>query len=133
LPNLEAAMNVLILLGHGSRDASGLRPLAQICAWTRAARPDWDVREAYLSLNQPTLEACLEGLQREGVDRVRILPMLVSRGHHLNVELPSLLEGLRARYPNLVLELLPHLGADPAIVDLVLRRVAPLPAFVREA
>jgi sirohydrochlorin ferrochelatase len=117
-------MNALILLAHGSRDPLGAQPLAQIRAWVKAARPDLDVREAYLSLNQPTLEACLESLHHEGCRDAVVLPLLVSRGHHLNVELPVLLSDLQARFPALALTVGPHLGADAAIVDLVLARAA---------
>jgi sirohydrochlorin ferrochelatase len=121
---LEDRLNALILLAHGSRDPLGSQPLAQIKRWVQSARPDLDVREAYLSLNEPTLEACLQGLHHEGCAQATVLPMLVSRGHHLNVELPVLIDDLQARFPSLRLSVSPHLGSDAAIVDLVLARAA---------
>lgn len=117
-------MKALVLLAHGSRDPLGSQPLAQIRAWVESAQPGLRVREAYLSLNQPNLEQCLEDLHHEGHREVTVLPMLVARGQHLNVELPLLLQDLQARFPLLRLSLSPHLGADGAIVDLVLARAA---------
>lgn len=115
-------MKTLVLLAHGSRDPQGRQPLAQIRQWVQDATPDMHVREAYLSLNEPSLEACLEALNNEGVREATVLPMLVARGHHLNVELPVILDDLQARFPSLRLSLSPHLGADTGIVGLVLAR-----------
>lgn len=126
-------MKALVLLAHGSRDPLSAAPLAQVRAWVQAAQPDLSVHEAYLSLNQPSLEACLQSLHHAGRQDVTVLPMLVSRGHHLNVELPALLQDLQQRFPTLRLRLSPHLGADAGIVELVLQRASqalslPLPA-----
>lgn len=115
-------MKTLILLAHGSRDPQGRQPLAQIRAWVQEAQPQLRVCEAYLSLNEPGLEACLEGLNLDGVREATVLPMLVARGHHLNVELPVILDDLQARFPLLRLSVSPHLGADTGIVGLVLAR-----------
>jgi sirohydrochlorin ferrochelatase len=116
-------LKALILLAHGSRDPLGLQPLAQIRAWVQAAQPDLVVREAYLSLNQPSLEDCVQDLHHSGHVVVTVLPLLVARGQHLNVELPLLMRDLQDRFPALSLRLGPHLGADEAIVGLVLQRV----------
>lgn len=119
----EAPLKTLVLLAHGSRDPGGApQPLAQIRAWVQAAQPHLSVHEAYLSLNQPSLEACLENLHHQGHRDIVVLPMLVARGQHLNVELPLILQDLQLRFPGLRLSISPHLGADSALVDLVLRR-----------
>lgn len=115
-------MKALVLLAHGSRDPLGLQPLEQIRTWVQAAQPDLQVVQAYLSLNQPSLEDCLQNLHHAGVAEATVLPMLVARGQHLNVELPLLLADLQLRFPGLKLSVGPHLGADSAIVDLVLAR-----------
>jgi sirohydrochlorin cobaltochelatase len=117
-------LKALILLAHGSRDPLGTQPLAQIRAWVQAAQPELLVREAYLSLNQPSLEDCVEDLHHSGHDSVTVLPLLVARGQHLNVELPLLMRGLQERFPAMSLRLGPHLGADEAIVGLVLARMS---------
>lgn len=117
-------MKALVLLAHGSRDPLGLQPLEQIRSWVQAARPDLQVAQAYLSLNQPSLEDCLQSLHHAGVSEATVLPMLVARGQHLNVELPLLLADLQLRFPGLALRVGPHLGADDGIVPLVLARAA---------
>lgn len=117
-------MRALVLLAHGSRDPQGAQPLAQIRDWVATASPELSVHQAYLSLNQPSLEACLESLHHAGHTEVTVLPMLVARGQHLNVELPVILQDLQARFQGLRLSVSPHLGADDAIVGLVLSRSA---------
>lgn len=123
-------MKALVLLAHGSRDPLGPQPLEQVRAWVQAAQPGVRVAQAYLSLNRPGLEDCLQSLHHAGVREAIVLPMLVARGRHLNVELPLLLADLQLRFPGLRLSVGPHLGADAAIVDLVLarsRQARPLP------
>ena len=126
-------MKTLVLLAHGSRDPLGRQPLTQIRQWVQEAQPELRVVEAYLSLNEPSLETCLEALNNDGVREATVLPMLVARGHHLNVELPVMLDDLQARFPSLSLSLSPHLGADTGIVGLVLARAGQAAPLVKSA
>jgi sirohydrochlorin cobaltochelatase len=115
-------MKAMVLLAHGSREAGGPRPLADIRDWVQAQAPDVRVVDAYLTLNQPNLGDCLAALAAQGCQEAAVVPLFVSKGHHLNVELPALLAHWQAEIPGLTLSLAPHLGADGAIAKLVLRR-----------
>jgi sirohydrochlorin cobaltochelatase len=115
-------MKAMVLLAHGSREAGGPRPLAAIRDWVQPWAPGFRVVDAYLTLNQPDLGSCLKGLAAEGFTQATVVPLFVSQGHHLNVEIPALLAHWRSEIPGLGLSLSPHLGADGAIAKLVLRR-----------
>jgi|GEM_PF-628330 sirohydrochlorin cobaltochelatase len=115
-------MKALVLLAHGSREAGGPRPLAALCGWVQPLAPEARVVDAYLTLNQPDLGSCLTDLARQGFTEAAVVPLFVSKGHHLNVELPLLLAHWQGELPSLRLSLAPHLGADGAIAKLVLRR-----------
>lgn len=115
-------MKAVVLLAHGSREAGGPRPLAALCGWVQARLPEQRVVDAYLSLNQPDLGTCLNGLAADGFTEAAVVPLFVAKGHHLNSEVPALLEHWQERLPGLRLSLSPHLGADRAIASLVLRR-----------
>jgi sirohydrochlorin cobaltochelatase len=82
------------------------------------------VEASFLELAEPRLGDCLSRLHHEGCREITVLPLLVARGHHLSMELPGLLRDAQARHPGLRISLSPHLGADAAIVDLILARAA---------
>jgi sirohydrochlorin cobaltochelatase len=114
----------LVLLAHGSRNARNDRPLAQLRDWVQALAPRDRVVDAYLTLNQPDLRTCLRDLAAQGLSEAVVVPMFVAQGHHLNEEVPALLEALQAEFPRLRLSLSPHLGADAGLAALVLDRCA---------
>jgi sirohydrochlorin cobaltochelatase len=125
-------MKGLVLLAHGSRDPVWGQTLSQVRDWVQAARPDCRVEAAYLELAEPRLADCLAQLHHAGCGEITVLPLLVARGHHLSVELPGLLNDAQLRHPGLLLSLSPHLGADAAIVDLVLTRAAQAQPLAQE-
>jgi sirohydrochlorin cobaltochelatase len=117
-------MRALVLLAHGSRSARSDRPLAQLRDWVQVLAPQDRVVDAYLTLNQPDLRSCLRDLASQGLTEAVVIPMFVAQGHHLNEEVPALLEALQAEFIGLSLSLSPHLGADAGLAALVLDRSA---------
>ncbi|HXC65568.1 MAG TPA: CbiX/SirB N-terminal domain-containing protein [bacterium] len=117
-------MRALVLLAHGSRNARSDRPLAQLRDWVQVLAPDDRVVDAYLTLNQPDLRSCLRDLAAQGLAEAVVVPMFVAQGHHLNEEVPALLESLQAEFGGLRLSLSPHLGADAGLAALVMDRCA---------
>ena len=114
----------VILLGHGSRHPGLGRPFAGLQAWLQAdLGPGFRVEDAYLSLCPPTLDRALEILYQEGLRQVSVLPLFLVAGHHVSEELPQLLEAAGRRYPDLQLNLAPHLGALGDIVPLLRLRL----------
>lgn len=109
----------IVLLAHGSRDPLWRVPVEAVATRVRALEPQALVCCAYLELAEPGLAEGVEQLVSAGARTLRVVPLFFGAGKHLREDLPVLLQGLRERYPDLVFEVLPALGEDPRLLDLI--------------
>jgi sirohydrochlorin cobaltochelatase len=80
---------------------AGLEALA---AHMQPLLPEACVRIAYLEFCAPTLEEVVDALYTAGVLHITVVPsMLTSGGVHSEVDIPAILDLLRACYPDVVL------------------------------
>lgn len=108
----------LVLVAHGSRDPRSAATIASLAAVVRARRPGLDVRVAFLDLSAPRVGDVLAGL----TDAV-IVPVLLGRAFHADVDLPNLVHEAVARNPRLSVTVSPVLGPDPLLERAALRRL----------
>ena len=112
-------MYCVILFAHGSRDPLWHRPVEAVAARMRALAPHVPVRCAYLELSTPALPQAAAELVAAGATSVRIVPMFLGTGRHAREDLPALVETLRASHPATRFELLPAVGEDPRVIELL--------------
>ena len=108
--------SALVLFAHGARDPEWAIPFRKIRQRVSARCPALTVELAFLELKPPALDEVLERLAANGHAKITIAPLFMAQGGHLKQDLPRLLDALRARYPQLVLDLLPAIGeVDPML------------------
>lgn len=105
---------VLIACSHGTSSPEGHTAVAGLVAAIAARRPDLDVRAAFVDVQQPRVTEVLDGL---GGQPVRVVPLLLSAGYHVYVDLTE----AAARRP--AASLAPALGPDPRLAGLLKRRL----------
>ncbi|MFO1398926.1 MAG: CbiX/SirB N-terminal domain-containing protein [Burkholderiales bacterium] len=106
----------VVLFAHGSRDPRWAEPfgrLAERVATTEGAPP---VKLAYLDFMTPDLVAAAESLVGQGCSALRIVPVFLGQGGHLREDLPRRVEAVRARFPQVTVELLPAVGEHPDVL-----------------
>ncbi|OUM01898.1 sirohydrochlorin chelatase [Variovorax sp. JS1663] len=111
----------IVLLAHGSRDVRWRAPVEAVARRVAERDPAVLVRCAYLELSQPDLHAAAAELVAAGSARIRVLPLFLGMGKHLREDLPRLLEDLRARHPQVPVELARAVGEEPQVIDLLAR------------
>ena len=99
-----------MLFAHGARDPEWAEPFRAIAARVAATRPDLAVKLAFLEFQGPALAEAINELVDSGHHNIRIAPLFMAPGGHLKNDVPKLLDGIRARHPELQLELLPAIG-----------------------
>ncbi|WP_327666251.1 MULTISPECIES: sirohydrochlorin chelatase [unclassified Streptomyces] len=100
----------LVLVAHGSRDPRALATVSELVERIRERRPGLTVRLGHIELNEPLLGDTLAGLP---AGRAVLVPLLLSRGHHVKHDLPraaDVAEHLRTRVAD-------PLGPHPLLVD----------------
>lgn len=106
----------LVAVAHGSRDPRSAATMSAVVADIAAARPDIDVRLAFLDLNAPSVEQVVNAIAAQGHTHAVVAPLLLGSAYHARVDLPGLLTAARAAHPQLVLTQADVLGPDPRLI-----------------
>jgi sirohydrochlorin ferrochelatase len=103
----------LVLVAHGSRDPRALATVGALVERIREQRPGLTVRLGHIELNEPLVSDVLAGLPRGG--RAVLVPLLLSRGHHVKRDLPAAAEAAG----HLLTRVAGPLGPHPLLVDVL--------------
>ncbi|BDT94994.1 sirohydrochlorin chelatase [Nocardia sputorum] len=113
----------LIAVAHGSRDPRSAATVAEVVGAVAAARPDLDVRTAFLDLTAPSVEQVVDAVAADGHTHAVVTPLLLGSAFHAKVDLPGLLAAARARHPGLGLTQADVLGVDAGLIGALRDRV----------
>ena len=131
------AAPVLVGCSHGTNDLTGRDVIRALLDDVRAARPDLDVREAFVDVQQPEVAdvvtsvvapaAATDGPDGSAPDAARpgdavVVPLLLSGGFHVSVDVAAAVED-RGPGAGRAAASTP-LGPDPRLVDLLADRLA---------
>jgi sirohydrochlorin ferrochelatase len=108
-------VNVLHVVAHGTRSAVGQQQIRALADVVALRRPDLDVRLSYVDVQQPRIaDAITPGSV--------IVPLLLSTGYHVRVDIARAAEGNAA--------VAPPLGPDPILTASLRRRLPECDAVV---
>lgn len=113
----------LIAVAHGSRDPRSAATVSAVVAALAAARPDIDVRTAFLDLNAPSVDQVVASLAGQGHTHAVVTPLLLGSAFHARVDLPGLLDTASTRHPQLRLTQADVLGSDSLLIGVLRDRV----------
>ncbi|GAA3974078.1 CbiX/SirB N-terminal domain-containing protein [Streptomyces marokkonensis] len=99
----------LVVVAHGSRDPRALSTVRALLDRVRALRPALPVRLGHIELNEPRLPGTLAAL---GDGDAVLVPLLLSRGHHVKQDIPEMAAAAAART-----RVAAPLGPHPLLVD----------------
>lgn len=108
--------SALVLFAHGARAASWAVPFQRLRELTAQQRPDCKVTLAFLELMTPTLPDEVAALVADGVRDITVVPVFLGQGGHLLRDLPQLMDGLRATYPEVRFSTVPAVGENPDVL-----------------
>ncbi|MHA7239870.1 sirohydrochlorin chelatase [Arthrobacter sp. TMS1-12-1] len=106
---------VLIACSHGTDNAQGRREIDAVRAGIAALRPELDVIEAYVDVQEPDLVDVIASLP-PGRPAV-IVPLLLSVGYHMKVDIARAAAGRPGTTPAL------PLGPDPRLAGVLQQRL----------
>lgn len=105
----------VILLGHGSIREQANVEVRNMWKMLAEQLPDLQISGSFVEVAEPTLEQEIGRLAGQGIERIVIVPMFLTRGNHLSNGIPRILEAMRQRYNHIQIELTRHLGVDPLL------------------
>ncbi len=113
----------VILLGHGSIREQANVEVREMWRMLAEQLPDLQISGSFVEVAEPTLEQEVGRLAAQGVERIVIVPMFLTRGNHLSNGIPRILEKLRQQYGHIRIELTRHLGVDPLLAEIIKNRL----------
>jgi precorrin-8X/cobalt-precorrin-8 methylmutase len=117
------AKKAILLLGHGSKAAEANDTLRSI-AEAVSKRGGWGiVRAAFLQIEMPGIKEAVDGIVREGVKDITVMPYFLYPGLHVTRDIPEELESARAEHPGLKIRIARNLGFDERLVDMTVERI----------
>lgn len=101
---------MLILVAHGSRDPEWGRPLEALTRQIGQRTAPERVRLAYSQFAAPTLEDVAADAVRSGIRTLRVLPLFMTAGGHVERDIRPVVESIQRAHEDLEVELLPPVG-----------------------
>ena len=122
---------VLVGTSHGTDDPAGQAAVRALLEGVRAARPELDVREAFVDVQQPEVDEVLAGAVRDAVaggasdggPAAVVVPLLLSTGYHVQHDIAQAVAAVNASGEGVAVAADP-LGPHPLLVDILADRYA---------
>lgn len=108
----------LLAISHGTASPAGQAAVAALVAAVAERLPEVTVRLGHVDVQQPDVAASLDALT--GGEAVVIVPLLLSAGYHVRVDLKQQTAGRDG------VSIAPALGPDPRLIDALVDRLEPI-------
>jgi sirohydrochlorin cobaltochelatase len=116
----------VLLFAHGARDPDWARPFEQVAAELRLARPDAQVRLAFLEFLPPTMPEAADALASAGCARIEVVPLFLGAGGHVRKDVPALFAQLQVAHPHVRFSLHRAIGEEPSVISAMAAAAAAL-------
>jgi sirohydrochlorin ferrochelatase len=117
-------MATVILTSHGTDDAVGATLIRGLVAAVAEALPEHRVLEAFVDVQEPSLEQVLGSELAENLSgQVLVVPLLLGTGYHVRKDMADAIRSAVDEYPSADIRLSPALNNEPEVLQLLVRRV----------
>lgn len=105
----------LILLAHGSRDSGWTRSFDRLVHDLTNEAGESRVCLAFMELASPSLKEAVGTYAKSGITHIRVLPLFMAMGKHLERDIPKQIEDLAAQFTTIQFKLLPSILDFPSV------------------
>lgn len=119
---MNSKMKSLLLVAHGSRRRASNDEVKLLVERLRnhASGQFASIEYAFLELAKPSIPDAIDALVSQGCDEIVVLPYFLSAGTHVAEDIPAIVDDKKTQYPNIPIELAPHIGSSQDMLDLLL-------------
>ena len=122
---MTTSNDTILLVGHGSREATGNAEILLFAERWRARHPDWRIEVGFIEFADPLLDPALNHAARNS-ERVLVLPLILNAAGHVRQDIPSAIQRARKRHPDVQFLYAPHLAVSDPLLRILKR-------FLRQA
>ncbi len=109
----------LILIAHGSKNPNWLKPFEKLARDLKQDVGEDKVFLCFMEHAAPPLSQVAQQLADSGTRHLRVLPLFMATGNHLQQDIPTEIADIRRQFPELDIELLPPIGEHQLFLDLM--------------
>jgi sirohydrochlorin cobaltochelatase len=109
--------DAVVLLAHGARDARWTQPFVRMRDVLEPKLAPAAVRLAFMQFATPTLAEVVAELAEAEHSRVLVVPVFLSGGGHVAVDIPALVAPLAQVHPQISFLTCDALGEQPEVVQ----------------
>ncbi|GIL64675.1 hypothetical protein Vafri_18578 [Volvox africanus] len=114
----------VVIVDHGSRKKASNDMLVEFGELYGRVTGQEVVEIAHMEIAQPTIEEAISRCAARGARTVVVAPYFLSRGRHIQEDIPALVRQAQQRYPELSCVIAEPIGIDVLMVQLISNRVA---------
>lgn len=113
----------IVLAGHGSRDADGLREFETLVDIMRKQSPQRRITHAYLEFASPTIDQAIRSVIESGLQRIVVVPALLFAAGHAKNDMPSEVSALKQEFPAIEFHYAATMDLHPLLLSLAQQRI----------
>ncbi len=121
----------ILIVGHGTREASGNIEFEQLVACYQERHPEFTVKLGYIELAEPVLSEALAQAAPES-DRIVVVPLMLFAAGHVKNDIPLALAAAREKFPQVEFSAAQALGVHPKLAELMFARASSSMELTRE-
>lgn len=116
----DSSKQGLIVVAHGSKLEASNDEIRLMAATLKALDTNntW-ITEAFLECGHPTIPRTLMDASLKGINTLKILPYFITAGVHVKRDITAIVVQAQQEYPEMTIELLPHLGSLPNLPQFI--------------
>eukprot|EP00879_Flechtneria_rotunda_P005838 GHRR01006142.1.p2 GENE.GHRR01006142.1~~GHRR01006142.1.p2 ORF type:complete len:197 (+),score=41.23 GHRR01006142.1:495-1085(+) len=113
----------VVIVDHGSRRKASNDMLLDFCQLYQQNTRQAVVEPAHMEIAEPTIAQAIGRCAERGAKHVVVAPYFLSRGRHIQEDIPALVAAAQKQYPQLQCSIAEPIGIDPLMVQLISNRV----------
>lgn len=113
----------IVIAGHGSRDADGIREFEQLVELVRERAPQHQVSHGYLEFAGPTIDQAISDQLSADAKQVVMVPGILLAATHAKNDLPGELLTFAREHPDIDFHFGAPMGLHPLLLQLVQQRI----------
>ncbi|GDY26660.1 hypothetical protein AHAT_25500 [Agarivorans sp. Toyoura001] len=113
-------MKALLVVAHGSRRPQSNQEVVTLAEAMADKLSDYQqVHAAFLELVEPSISQKIEQCYQTGIRQIVMYPHFLAAGTHVVNDLPRIIEQAKQDYPDLHIDLQPHLGGFDGLAEFI--------------
>jgi sirohydrochlorin ferrochelatase len=112
------ASNGILAIGHGTPSDAGTRAFLEILRFVEGMAGETPVAVGFMEFASPTILDGVKNLAERGVSRIAAVPVFLSSAGHTANDIPPMIEEARKAFPNVIIQLTPHVGGHVKTAEL---------------